>query len=171
MSERTARLDISGMSCANCAQTIGESLRDIDGIPGAEINYATDTGTVTYDPDRASMGDIFAAVRDAGYEPVSETVSIGITDMTCANCAETNEGALDRTPGVVSVDVNYATDEAQVTYNPADTNRDALYDAIEGAGYSPVRESADGSEGDSREAAREAETDRQRRLTLFGAIL
>jgi len=65
---------------------------------------------------------------------------------------QTNETALEDTPGVIAAEANFATDEAQVRYNPADTSPDALYDAIEDAGYSPVREDSDS--GESGEDAR-----------------
>jgi len=85
---------------------------------------------------------------------------------------------------VIAVDGNYATDEARVRYNPADASPGDLYDAVESAGYSPVREGegGDGDAGesggsesdarqDARDAAREGEIRRQLRLTLFGAAL
>jgi Cu+-exporting ATPase len=52
-----------------------------------------------------------------------------------------------------------------------------LFDAVERAGYSPIRENADGEDGpeeaqaDAREAARDAEIRKQFRLTAFGAVL
>jgi Cu+-exporting ATPase len=174
METRTAHLDITGMSCANCSATVGDALEALDGVSGANVNFATDEGSVEYDPDETSLRAIVDAVEDAGYGVVTETATIAISDMTCANCAEANATALEATPGVVDAEVNYATDEAQVTYNPADTSLDALYDAIEDAGYSPVREDGDsdgGSDGDVRDAAREAEVRKQLRLTLFGAVL
>ncbi|MFY4812101.1 heavy metal translocating P-type ATPase [Haloarcula sp. AONF1] len=182
MSNRTTRLELTGMSCANCAGTIEESVGELDGIASVDANYATDEGSVEYDPDVVSLADIVAAVQDAGYGVATETVTIGITDMSCANCAEANEESLEGTAGVIDASVNYATDEAQVTYNPADVSRTDLYDAIESAGYTPVREgsgSADGGDGDGgeqsgadrRAAARNEETRRQLRLTLFGAVL
>jgi Cu+-exporting ATPase len=172
MSHRKTQLDIQGMSCATCSESIMESLHDLNGVNDANVNYATDEGTVEYDPDEVSLADIYAAVDDAGYEAVSASTSIVITDMTCSNCAETNETALENVPGVISAEVNYATDEANVEYNPADTDHEQLYGAIENAGYSPVRD--DGSkesEQDRRDAAREGEIRHQRRLTLFGAAL
>ncbi|AEM56752.1 copper-transporting ATPase CopA [Haloarcula hispanica ATCC 33960] len=170
------------MSCANCAGTIEESVGELDGIASVDANYATDEGSVEYDPDVVSLADIVAAVQDAGYGVATETVTVGITDMSCANCADTNEEALKATAGVIEASVNYATDEGQVTYNPADVSRSDLYDAIESAGYTPVREGSgsenggDGSGGeqssaDRRAAARNEETRRQLRLTLFGAVL
>jgi len=175
------------MSCANCSASIEDALDDLDGVASANANYATDEGSVEYDPEEVSLGEVFDAIESAGYGAVTETVTVAITDMSCANCAEANAEALESTPGVIEATVNYATDEAQIRYNPADASRSDLYDAIESAGYSPVREGdgADGDAGasggtasesgdagqDARDAAREEEIRKQLRLTLFGAAL
>jgi Cu+-exporting ATPase len=173
MNQRRHHIEVRGMTCANCSQTIGEAVRSLDGVSEADINYATDEGTVEYDPERVSLAAIYGTIEDAGYTPVTELVTVAITDMTCANCAETVGGALEGVPGVVGVDVNYATDEARVTYAPGETDLEDIYEAIEGAGYTPVR--ADDGSGESadarRDAARDAEIRRQLRLTLFGAAL
>ncbi len=174
MSTERARLDIQGMSCANCSQTIADTLDDLDGVSAANINFATDEGTVEYDPEEASLAEIYDAIDAAGYHAVSASTSIAIIDMTCANCAETNERALEAAPGVISAEVNYATDEANIEYNPAEVTREQLYDVIESAGYSPVRDgSGDSGESESnaRDAARQEEIRHQLQLTLFGAVL
>jgi Cu+-exporting ATPase len=159
------------MSCANCSATVGEALEDLDGVVEANVNYATDEGSVEYDPEAVSLGEIYDAVEAAGYGVVSETATIAISDMSCANCADANEDALAGVPGVVDAEVNYATDEAQVTYNPEDASLEAMYDAIEDAGYTPVREDGDDEGESARDAARNEEIRKQRRLTLFGAAL
>jgi Cu+-exporting ATPase len=172
MTTRTTNLDIRGMSCANCSATIQDTLESLDGVKAVSANFATDEGSVEYDPEEVSLREIYDTIEQSGYSAVSETVTIAISDMTCANCAEANATALERTPGVVEAEVNYATDEAQAVYNPADVTLDTLYDAIEDAGYSPVREDrSDGAGQDARDAAREGEIRKQRRLTLFGAVL
>ncbi|WP_336023730.1 heavy metal translocating P-type ATPase [Halobellus salinisoli] len=174
MNTRTAHLDITGMTCANCSATVGDAIESLDGVVEANVNFATDEGSVEYDPETVSLAEVYEAIEDAGYGVVSETVSIAISDMTCSNCADTNQAALEALPGVIDAEVNYATDEAQVRYNPADVSREELYDAIEDAGYSPVRESeaeGEASGEDARDAARQAEIRKQLRLTLFGAAL
>jgi Cu+-exporting ATPase len=175
MVSRTSRLEIGGMSCANCAASITDSVEALSGVDEASVNYATDEGSVTYNPAETTLAEIYAAVEEAGYEPARATVTIPITDMSCANCAETNEDALLSTPGVIDAEVNYATDQARVEYNPADADHGALFDAIEAAGYSPVRDDEDGGDGQSsqerQDLARQAEIERQKRLTLFGAAL
>ena len=183
MSEETRRerVAISGMSCANCSGTVSEAVSEVDGVVDVSVNYATDEGTVEYDPERTTLAEIFEAIGGSGYDPVTDTVSIAISDMHCANCATTNEDALLALPGLVSVDVNYATDEATVEFNPESVSLSDLYDAIGGAGYTPVREDeSDGERGaesgstsseSKRDAARNAEMARQRRLVLFGTVL
>ena len=172
MTDRTARLELQGMSCANCAATIEEAVGDLDGVQSVDANYATDEGAVTYDPDTVSLAAVYDAVAESGYEAVSQSITIPISDMSCANCAETTGERLRATPGVVEAEVNYATDEAQVRYNPADASVGDLYDAIEAAGYTPVRETSDGeSEQQRRDLARSAEQRRQLRLVVFGAVM
>ncbi|MFB6127107.1 MAG: heavy metal translocating P-type ATPase [Halolamina sp.] len=175
MASRTIRLDITGMSCANCSTTVQDTLESLDGVTEASANFATDEGSVTFDPEEVSLRELYDAVEEAGYGAVSETATVAISDMSCANCADANETALAETPGVIDAEVNYATDEAQVAYDPAATSLEAMHEAIEDAGYSPVREDdasdrGDGEE-DARDAARQAEIRRQLRLTLFGAAL
>ena len=171
MSRRRSRLDVQGMSCASCAATVGDAVESLDGVATATVNAATDEATVEYDPETVSLDRIVDAVAAAGYTPVTASATVGITDMSCASCATTVRDALAGLSGVVAADVNAATDEARVTYLPAETDRSALVAAIERAGYSAVRETDDESGADARRAAREAETGRWRRRTLFGAAL
>ncbi|WP_348608276.1 heavy metal translocating P-type ATPase [Halobaculum rarum] len=172
MSDRQrVTIDIGGMTCANCAATIEDAVAGLDGAE-ATANYATDEATVEYDPERVSLAEVFEAVESAGYDPIAETVTVGVTGMTCANCSATIEDAVGDLPGVVSVDANYATDEATVTYAPSVTTREDIYEAVEAAGYEPIREDGEDGDGQSaKDAARAAELRHQRRLTLFGAAL
>jgi Cu+-exporting ATPase len=84
-----------------------------------------------------------------------EKTSLPIQGMTCAACARTVEKALSRTEGVLSANVNFATETAAVEYAADRTSPDALRRAVEAVGYG-VREvsTADPAEA---EAEREAE--------------
>ena len=188
MTERTVHVDITGMSCANCADTVASAVESVGGVVDVSVNFATDGGRVTYDDGETTLAAIYDAIEDAGYTPIAETVTVAVTDMSCSNCADTIHDRLLEVPGVVGASVNYATDEATVEYAPDAVDRETLYDAIEEAGYSPVRDGggsgdagtdADGdgeSGGGEREesaadVARREEIERQKRLTIFGAVL
>ena len=92
--------------------------------------------------------------------------------MSCATCSGNIEEAVKSLDGVDKVSANFASDEALVTYNPAETDVEAVYEAIEDAGYEPVRnEEGDGDMTEQRERAVERDLRKQRRLVLFGGVL
>ena len=44
--EATARLSISGMSCAGCVATVENALKNVPGVTEAAVNFAEHTATV-----------------------------------------------------------------------------------------------------------------------------
>ncbi len=65
-------------------------------------------------------------------------VNIGIEGMTCASCVGRVERAFQRVAGVNAVSVNLATEQAQVSYDAAQTSAQALAEVVAEAGYTPV---------------------------------
>jgi P-type Cu+ transporter len=59
-------LQISGMTCASCANRIERKLNKLDGVV-ATVNYATEKAKVSY-PDPLSPDDLITTVRQAGYD-------------------------------------------------------------------------------------------------------
>ena len=67
-------------------------------------------------------------------QPILDTVELQIEGMTCASCSSRVEKALAKVPGVVSAEVNLATERAGVRFtSPATTS--ALIAAVQAAGY------------------------------------
>ncbi len=60
--------DIKGMNCASCAQTIEKNLEAHEGVYNADVNIATDRGTVEYDPDLVERDEFVELVKASGYE-------------------------------------------------------------------------------------------------------
>ncbi len=61
-------LPVAGMTCAACARTIERTLAKTPGIGRAQVNFATSTATVEYDPARARPGDFIGAIEQLGYQ-------------------------------------------------------------------------------------------------------
>ncbi|HVN60381.1 MAG TPA: heavy metal translocating P-type ATPase [Gaiellaceae bacterium] len=65
---------------------------------------------------------------------MAETVHLEIEGMSCASCAARIEQTLNRLEGV-EASVNYATDEATVSFDPDTVHIDDLLAAVEASGY------------------------------------
>ena len=61
-------LDITGMTCASCANRIERRLNKLDGVD-ATVNYATEKAKVTY-PAGLGPQDLVATVEQAGYHAI-----------------------------------------------------------------------------------------------------
>ena len=62
-------------------------------------------------------------------------ISLPVTGMHCANCSGTIERNLNKLDGVASVNVNYATENATVIFDPSVLSEDAIVGKIEDVGY------------------------------------
>lgn len=61
-------LNIEGMTCASCAQTVEKSTQKLEGMEEASVNLATEKLSVKYDPSVLNLSDITQAVSNSGYE-------------------------------------------------------------------------------------------------------
>ncbi len=68
----TAKLNIEGMTCAICQQTVATTLQHLNGVTSATVNLATNTATVEYHPRMTTLVEMKQAVENAGYH-VRET--------------------------------------------------------------------------------------------------
>ncbi|MBN2431763.1 MAG: copper-translocating P-type ATPase [Acidobacteria bacterium] len=74
-------LAVTGMTCANCALTVGRTLtRRVPGVIRAEVNFASETATVEYLPNVVDRAAIVDAIRSAGYNVVEEPDAAGAED-------------------------------------------------------------------------------------------
>ncbi|MBI4319974.1 MAG: copper-translocating P-type ATPase [Chloroflexi bacterium] len=133
-------LPVTGMSCASCAANIERGLGKVSGVKLANVNFAAEKATVEYDPQAVDEKKLVATVVDLGYGVKTHKETFRVEGMTCASCAANVERALGRVPGVVSANVNLATEKATVEYVPDATGPAELKKAVESAGYKLVAE-------------------------------
>ncbi len=170
MAEKQISLPITGMHCANCSSTIERNLKKLEGVAEANVNYATEKATVIFDPSLLGEDAIIGKIKDVGYGVATAKVELPITGMTCANCAATIERTLNKkVTGVISANVNFATEKATVEYIPGQVTRADLVAAIEKVGYGVVEADA-GQLEDAEQAAREAEIGDQTRKFWVGVL-
>ena len=168
-----ARMDIGihGMSCASCVSTVEQALAAVPGVQRAVVNLATERGTLQYDRSVVGPAVLVKAIADAGYRPIVEKAAIPVSGISCASCVATIEGALGKTPGVVSAAVNLATNVATVEFVPATVTVQELRRAIRDVGYEPLDTVEGASMADYEKAAREQEIRTLKRKLTVGIIL
>ena len=60
-------LPVSGMTCAACARSIERTLANTPGVDRANVNLATNTATVEFDPGIVQVRDFVGAIEELGY--------------------------------------------------------------------------------------------------------
>jgi P-type Cu+ transporter len=61
-------LQLEGMGCVACAQTIETAINKVIGVEECIVNYALSEATVTYNPQKTNFTVIQEAVKKAGYQ-------------------------------------------------------------------------------------------------------
>lgn len=61
-------IPIGGMTCAACAQRVEKSIKKLDGIENAAVNFATEKATVSYDPQKVRLSSIKETIEKIGYK-------------------------------------------------------------------------------------------------------
>ncbi len=142
MDRQTVELDVLGMTCASCANTVERTLARTDGVEAARVNIATERASVTFDPQQVDLSGLIGKIRSAGYDAAVERTILPIGGMTCAACVRHVERALSRVDGVLDVTVNLATERAVVQYLPGTVSPGAFEDAVSAAGYEVLRDTS-----------------------------
>lgn len=160
-------LGIEGMTCASCVGRVERILKAVPGVKDVSVNLATESARIS-ENDPTAMPAILAALDKAGYPArVGETV-LTIDDMTCASCVGRVEKALKAVPGVISAEVNLATETARVRYAEGAVATGDLLGASAAVGYPAHLKEATQTETIDR---KDVEHRDLARLTAFAAAL
>jgi P-type Cu+ transporter len=65
----------------------------------------------------------------------NQTLTLPISGMTCANCAMNISRGLNKLPGVDEANVNFAAEQAAVTFDPKTTSAKDLIEKVEALGF------------------------------------
>ncbi len=163
-------LPITGMTCASCVRNVERALNKTEGVETASVNLATERASVEYEPAQVDVPQIVQRLENAGYGVATASFDLPITGMTCASCVRNVERAINKQPGILSVNVNLATEKASVSAIAGMVRRSDIIKAVEAAGYGVIDVSKSEEPEDAERAARQAEIDRQRRMVMIGAL-
>lgn len=166
---------ISGMTCAACAARIEKIINKLPGITKANVNFAVEKATVEFDDALVDTNAICDAVKKLGYGIEKEDdqshsrTELKISGMSCAACSAKIEKKLGKTEGVIKAAVNFATEKANIEYDPSRIKASDLIRIIESLGYKA--EKAQEVATDREKEQREKEIRRLKYELIASAIL
>lgn len=142
---RQVELQVRGMTCASCVNSIERSLISQPGIRGIQVSLLAEKATVQYDPHIIKDEQTIAGwIEDCGFEASilipkeDNTLQLQIFGMTCASCVNGIERGLRSLPGVQSVSVSLMTETGKVTYDPAQLGPRDIVETIESLGFNAL---------------------------------
>ena len=133
--KKEANLQISGMTCAACANRIEKGLKKVEGVHEANVNFALEKTKIMYDPTKTNPQQFKEKVESLGYGIVSDKAEFTVSGMTCAACANRVEKRLNKLDGVNKATVNFALESATVDFNHDEVNVNEMKSAITKLGY------------------------------------
>ncbi|MES5939924.1 MULTISPECIES: heavy metal translocating P-type ATPase [unclassified Bacillus cereus group] len=169
MNERKeANLQISGMTCAACANRVEKGLKKVEGVHDANVNFALEKTKIMYDPQKTNPQQFKEKVESLGYGIVSDKAEFTVSGMTCAACANRVEKRLNKLEGVNGATVNFALESATVDFNPDEINVNEMKSAITKLGYK-LEVKSDEQDGSTDHRLQEIE--RQKKKFIISFIL
>src|SRR5438067_2415420 len=101
----TITFPVTGMTCASCVRRIEKALSRVEGVAHANVNLATETARVAYDPSIAAPEQLAAAVEKAGY---------GLRDFPAPPPAAPAPASVDANAGDVTLAIEGMTSASGV---------------------------------------------------------
>jgi len=166
--QKEANLQISGMTCAACANRIEKGLKKVEGVHDANVNFALEKTKIMYDPQKTNPQQFKEKVESLGYGIVSDKAEFTVSGMTCAACANRVEKRLNKLEGVNGATVNFALESATVDFNPDEINVNEMKSAITKLGYK-LEVKSDEQDGSTDHRLQEIE--RQKKKFIISFIL
>ena len=162
-------LPVEGMTCAGCARRLERTLGELEGVRRASVSFGTESAEL--DVDEAARDRLREAVERAGFRVPVRTARLAVSGMTCATCSGRVERALRDAPGVVSAQVNLASERAIVAYKPELSSPDALKAVVREAGYGAHLAPSGADARAERDRSVAAEARRENALLASSAVL
>lgn len=133
---------IGGMTCSACANRVERGIKKMEGVKDANVNFTTETLTVSFDENKVTSNEIENKVESLGYSVIKniKTYTYKVEGMTCAVCAGRVEKVTKKIEGVQDSIVNLTTEKMSITVDDDIVTYGDIKRVVEKAGYKLVRE-------------------------------
>ena len=136
---------LSGVTCQACVRRIETKVGKLEGVKSAVVNLATEELTVEYDYERINKNEIEDEVKEIGYgieEKIEASeLQVNIEGISCQACVANIERKVKKLDGVISAEVNLATNRGRFIYDSKRIKGSEIIEVINNlGGYKAVRD-------------------------------
>jgi len=169
---------VRGMHCASCSSRIERVLGSMDGVERAAVNLAAETLELVWREETVSLETIAARVEALGFELVlprpeaaEAVVEFALGGMHCASCSSRIERVLGGMEGVLSAEVNLASESGHFVIDPQRVSRRDLRRRIEELGFSARAVAAGANDFETRQREQTARLAAMRHRVILALAL
>ncbi|MGM0414875.1 MAG: heavy metal translocating P-type ATPase, partial [Bacillota bacterium] len=127
----------------------------------------TEKATISYSSESISFADLEEIVESSGYNLKKRKIELPIAGMSCSSCAQAIEKNIAKLDGVITVNINFATEKGTVEYMPDLVGKKEMIKAIEDAGYQLKEEEMAEAGGDIDQEEKKYEKARKKVIAAF----
>lgn len=69
----TLTLEVDGLACASCSESVRDALRKVEGVEDAQVNASEKLVTVVYLPSKVTRQQLIEALNGLGYSATIKT--------------------------------------------------------------------------------------------------
>ena len=141
VNERKVHIAVKGMHCAACSSRIERVVSGLPGVTRATVNLAAETMELVWDEELLAFSTVAKRVSELGFELAEPqdseqaTLNLSIKGMHCASCSARIAHVVGNLPGVISADVNLATETAKVVFAKDQSSLRTIRAAIAELGF------------------------------------
>ncbi|NXN66628.1 ATP7B ATPase, partial [Himantopus himantopus] len=150
--EHTVAVNIVGMTCQSCVQSIEGRISKVKGIVSIKVSLERNNAVIKYLQSEISPEQICQEIQDMGFDTnIAEerlttatvnlsclreaVVKLRVEGMTCQSCVTNIEGKIRKLHGVAKIKVSLGNQEAIIAYYPYIIQPDDLKSHISNLGY------------------------------------
>ena len=142
-SQKIIIVDIKGMTCQSCVQSINQTFSGMSGLQKIVISLGKENGTFTINPDEISTNEIIEKIEDCGFDAILRNdSSTGHSEVLICiqgiNVSNFTENLFSNFPGVVDVDVNFQKENVLFSFDNTITSEEEIVRFIEQAGFTVI---------------------------------
>ncbi|KAF1627965.1 Copper-transporting ATPase 2, partial [Eudyptes filholi] len=150
--EHTVAINVVGMTCQSCVQSIEGRISKVKGIVSIKVSLEQNNAVIKYLQSEISPEQICQEIQDMGFDAnIAEerlttatinlsclreaVVKLQVEGMTCQSCVTNIEGKIRKLHGVAKIKVSLGNQEAIIAYYPYIIQPDDLKSHISNLGY------------------------------------